>query len=193
MENLTFWNKRVWYWIVAFWVGFSGLTASASASNIEIDFSKASLSGADPLIFTFDCTDGRPGDTICVPVSVQNFNDILIFQFEITWNSDVLDFIEVQNPGSPSINIGSDFNLSGPNSLKVIPLGFPPIDGESQPDGTVMFELCFRIIGIPGSTSSVGVSPYFDFEAVDTMGLVEVDSVNCMMTVQNAIELVGFI
>ncbi len=144
--------------------------------------------GIDPVIFSFGCIDGEPGDTICIPVTVENFNDIVIVQFEIFWNSSVLDYIEISNPGSPSINVIADFNLSGPNALKFIPLGFP-IDGESLPDGTVLFEICFRIIGFPDSTSCVGISPYFDFEVADINGVIPADSVNCCMTVDNAVTL----
>src|SRR5690606_509292 len=58
-----------------------------------------------PVLFTFDCIDGEPGDTVCIPVRVEDFNEIVIAQFEIIWNSTVLDYIRVQNPGSPSINV----------------------------------------------------------------------------------------
>ncbi|MEO5906225.1 MAG: SprB repeat-containing protein, partial [Saprospiraceae bacterium] len=125
-------------------------------------------------------------------MTVQNFIEITIAQFEIIWDSDVLDYINVTNPGSPSINVNADFNLSGPNALKFIPLGFP-IDGESQPDGTVLFEVCFRIIGIPGSTSNIGISPYFDFEVADVNGVIPSDTVSCNMIVNPAINLVGFV
>src|SRR5688572_24449399 len=147
MENLTSWRIRVWVLFVITWAGLSG---SLSAAPDLFRESVSIAAGVDPVIFTFNCIDGKPGDTICIPVTVENFDDIAIFQFEIIWNSNVLDFINIQNPGTPSINVNADFNLSGPNSLKVIPLGFP-ISGESLPDGTVLFEICFRIIGIPAS------------------------------------------
>lgn len=192
MENQTFWNIRNWVWIAVLWVGFSGQSAYASTSESNSDNITNSLSGVDPVTFTFNCIDGKPGDTICIPVTVQDFNDIVIFQYEIIWDSDILDFIEIQNPGSPSINVNADFNLSGPNTLKVIPLGFP-IMGESLPDGTVLFEICFRIIGTPGSTSPVGISPFFDFEVADVNSVVPSDSINCVMAVDPAVELVGFL
>lgn len=192
MENLHVKNIRKWIFILSIFTGFfvqPGL-ANDLISYREVD-AKAS-NGIDPVIFSFGCINGEPGDTICIPVTVQNFNDIVIAQFEIYWNSNVLDYIEISNPGSPSINVNADFNLSGPNALKFIPLGFP-IDGETLPDGTVLFEICFRIIGFPTSTSCVGISPYFDFEVADVNGVVPSDSINCCMTVQNAVDLVGFV
>jgi len=193
MENQTFWKMRRWIWFLAISLGFSIQNGHAGVSLLNPPEASASTAGVAPVIFTFNCLDGRPGDTICIPVTVTDFYNIVIIQFEIIWNSDVLDFIEISNPGTPNINVISDFNLSGPNALKFIPFGFPPFDGESLPDGSTLFEVCFRIIGIPGSTSSVGISPHFDFEVADTTGVVPADSVTCSMTVNNAVNLVGFV
>lgn len=192
MENHPVKHILKWVYFLSIFAGFS-IQSGLSKDVLFTGFSRAEAAkGTDPVIFSFGCINGEPGDTICIPVTVENFNDIVIAQFEITWNSDVLDYIEISNPGSPSINVNADFNLSGPNALKFIPLGFP-IDGESLPDGTVLFEICFRIIGFPTSTSCVGISPYFDFEVADVNGVVPSDSVNCCMTVQNAGNLVGFV
>ena len=193
MEDQHIRRFRQWVLPLAILAGFSIQTGLALDPDPPQDFYHiSSAQGADSVTFTFGCIDGHPGDTLCIPVTVDNFNDIVIAQFEIFWNSDVLDYIEVSNPGSPSINVNADFNLSGPNALKFIPLGFP-IDGESLPDGTVLFEICFRVIGIPGSSSCIGISPYFDFEVADANGVVPSDSVNCCLEVDNAIDLVGFL
>ena len=192
MENLHVKNIRKWVCLLTIFTGFS-IQAGLSNDLVAVrDLITSPSKGIDPVTFSFGCIDGEPGDTICVPVTVTNFTDIVIFQFEIFWNSSVLDYIEISNIGSPSINANADFNLSGPNALKVIPLGFP-LAGESQPDGTVLFEICFRIIGAPTTTSCVGISPYFDFQVVDVVGEVPSDSVNCCMTVDNAVDLVGFV
>ncbi len=192
MENLLVKNLRKWAYFLTIFAGFSIQTGlSNDLLNIRDIYSTQS-SGIDSVTFIFNCIDGAPGDTICIPVTVENFNDINIAQLEIIWNSSVLDYIEIRNPGSPSINLLADFNLSGPNALKFIPLGFP-LDGESQPDGTVLFEICFRVIGFPGSTSCVGISPYFDFEIGNAGGIAPSDSINCCMTVENAVDLTAFV
>lgn len=192
MENLHTKQIRRWVCLLAIFVGFSIQTGLSTALISACEVSPTSPKGMDPVIFSFGCIDGEPGDTICIPVTVENFNAIVIAQFEIYWNSSVLDYIEISNPGTPRINVIADFNLSGPNALKFIPLGFP-IDGETLPDGTVLFEICFRIIGFPDSTSCVGISPYFDFEVADVSGVIPSDSVNCCMTVDNAVTLVAFV
>ncbi len=189
MENQT---KKIRFWLllVALFAGFS--TPTLFSQDLVTVKTVSSSMGIDPFHLSFNCLDGKPGDTICIPVTVENFNDIVIVQMEIIWNSNVLDYIKVQNPGTPFINVNSDFNLSGPNALKFIPLGFP-INGESLPDGTVLFDICFRIIGTPGSTSCVGISPYFPYQAADVTGEIPSDFDSCCMTVDNAMNLVGFV
>ena len=181
-----------WVCLIALFTGFNFVSGYAADLLGVRPITSDSNNEAAPVIFSFGCINGTPGDTICVPVTVQDFTDIVIFQYEIYWNSSVLDFIDIQNVGSPNINVNADFNLSGPNALKVIPLGFP-LAGESLPNGSVLFEICFRIVGFPDSTSCVGISPYFDFEVADVNGLVQADSMNCCMQVEDAVDLVGFI
>ena len=192
MENLHVKNIRKWVLLLAIFTGFSIQTGISSDLLSIRELASSPSAGADTVTFTFGCINGEPGDTVCIPVTVENFNDIVIIQMEIQWNSNVLDYIEIANPGSSNINVSADFNLSGPNALKFIPFGFP-INGETLPDGTVLFEICFRIIGVPGAGSCVGVSPYFDFEVADIAGVIPSDSIDCCMTVDNAVTLVGFV
>src|SRR5687768_10983059 len=102
MENLTPKNIPLCLLILSFWFGFSGQVFSTPGST-ENPLSSTDR-GVDPVLFTFNCLDGQPGDTICIPVTVENFTDIVIAQFEIFWDSDVLDYIRIQNPGLPEIN-----------------------------------------------------------------------------------------
>lgn len=145
-----------------------------------------------PVIFEFECFDGNPGDIVCIPLHVHDFTDIVIAQFEIFWNSDVLEYINVQSPGLPQINLAADFNQTGPNALKFIPLGFP-LDGVSLPDDAVLFEVCFRIIGSPGQQSVLTISPFYTFEVADIVDVVPADSIPCTMTVLDATNLIGFV
>lgn len=191
MENQQVKHIRKWVFLLAIFAGFPSFCLAGGPINTYASKSSP-IAGADPVTFSFGCINGQPGDTVCIPVTVTNFTDIVIAQFEIIWNSNVLDYIEVTNPGSPSVNVVADFNQSGPNALKFIPLGFP-IDGESLPDGSTLFEICFRIVGFPDSTSCVGISPYFEFEVADVNGETPVDSTSCCLTVQNAVDLVGFV
>ncbi len=187
MGKLTCWLRRVWVCCVVWCVGFScQLVMAGSPAPLAIQ------AGTDPVVFTFNCVDGQPGDTVCIDITVTDFTNIAGGQFEIIWDSDVLDYIRVQNPGTPSINVNSDFNQSGPNALKFIPLNFP-ISGITLPDGTVLFEICFRIVGLPGTNSVVGISPFFEFEIANDIGVIPAEFESCVTTVSGAVDLVGFV
>src|SRR5258706_16310294 len=126
MLNQTFGLMMKWNWFLAISLGFSLQIGSAGVLPFQASEAILPAPGFPPVIFSFNCIDGQPGDTVCIPVTVTNFTDIVIAQFEIVWNSDVLDYIKVTNPGTPGINVNSDFNLSGPNALRFIPLNFDP-------------------------------------------------------------------
>src|SRR5215207_4039292 len=127
MEDQT---KKITKWLLfpVLLAGFSTPTTLHSQDPIAITSTSVNR-GIDPTLLIFNCIDGHPGDTICIPVTVENFQDIVILQAEIIWNSDVLDFVKVQNFGIPAIMV-SDFNHSGPNALKFIPLNFNTTIGE---------------------------------------------------------------
>jgi len=135
MEDQTFWKIRRWVLFFAISLGFSIQNGHTENLNPNPTYSCPINNGGGDVTFTFNCIDGEPGDTICIPVTVTNFTNIVIAQFEILWNSDVLHYIGVTNPGTPNLNVNSDFNLSGPNALRFIPLNFDPFNGETLPDG----------------------------------------------------------
>ncbi|HZV68215.1 MAG TPA: gliding motility-associated C-terminal domain-containing protein [Saprospiraceae bacterium] len=192
MENQAIWKMRRWLCFLAFCLSFSSTNLIAGSPFNFTPVTNQPSGSLPPVVFTFNCIDGEPGDTICVPVTVTGFVNIVIVQMEIIWDSDVLDFIEISNIALPNINT-ADFNHSGPNALKFIPLNLDLTNGETLPDGSTLFEVCFRIIGTPGSSSVVGVSPYFDFEVADIVSVIPSDSVSCTMNVTNAVDLVGFL
>src|SRR6187402_2042096 len=112
MENLNVNHIRKWVCVLAIFAVFSIPFLHADTLIGGRDISITPAMGVDSVTFQFNCLDGAPGDTICIPVTVENFNLVNIIQFEIHWNSNVLDYIEVKNPGTDKINVNSDFNLS---------------------------------------------------------------------------------
>lgn len=99
-----------------------------------------------------------PNEEFCVEVSVNNFVDLQGFQGSIRWNPNLLEFIEIRNENLPAGQL-----IFGPvvnGTRTTLWFGDDP-DGASLPDGTVIFEICFRAIGDPGNTADVfmGSSP----------------------------------
>ncbi len=101
-----------------------------------------------------NAVNGSCGGNVCVQFTVQNFNDVGVMEFSMVFNSAVLQFDKVQN-FAPLMGFGTgNTNLAGPDSLKVVWFN-GNVENQSLPDGTVLFEICFNIIGNGGQSSDI--------------------------------------
>ncbi len=90
-----------------------------------------------------------PGSTFCVPVQVQNFDEITNMSFTLTFENTILEFQGLQNFGLPGLD-ASNFDLTFANG-GVLCVSWEDLSGlgETLPDGSVLFEMCFQAIGDP--------------------------------------------
>ncbi|MEK7253954.1 MAG: gliding motility-associated C-terminal domain-containing protein [Bacteroidota bacterium] len=104
-----------------------------------------------------DSLTAAPGDQICVPVTnVDGFLDIVSMQYALTWDPTVLQFDHVANLTNllPNFTAGNSFNTIGNDSLVFSWLD-PTTNGVNLPDGTVLYELCFDIVGGDGDCTDI--------------------------------------
>jgi gliding motility-associated-like protein len=102
-------------------------------------------------------TSGSAGSTVCMDFTVADFNDIDGIQYSILYDPSILAFNSAQgfNAGAPFLGIGNFFdsgtsiNLQWTNFL---------LDGATIPDGEVLFQLCFDLIGVNGDCSPIEFS-----------------------------------
>ncbi len=110
-----------------------------------------------PVLFSSSTVNGAPGDTVCVEITVDNLVDVTNIQFTLEWDPAILDFIDVQNlsTGLPALDDGS-FNTAQTGS-GLLPFAWLDFLGSSNtlPDGSVLFEVCFEVIGGLGQSSPV--------------------------------------
>lgn len=93
----------------------------------------------------FPKVEAQAGDTVCLPLMVRDFEQIVSFQFVVFWNPDELEYVgkDINNSVLP----GLVSNSFGPALADQIPASWSsgsalPI---SRPDSAVLFELCFRV------------------------------------------------
>ncbi len=115
-----------------------------------------------PVIFSAETVNGAPGSTVCVDIRVDNFTDVAAAQFTLTWDPTVIDFTEVTNfnNGLPALNesvFNTDPAFTGSGRLT---FGWADLlgNGNTLPDGSVLFEACFEVVGQLGETSPVNFS-----------------------------------
>ena len=96
------------------------------------------------------------GETIYMPVTVENFTGIIAMQFSINYDSLILEFQDVSDFGLQYLAID---NFGMPPDLSKGILTVSWFDQQLQPqsleDGDTLFVLRFEVIGEPGSWSAV--------------------------------------
>lgn len=102
---------------------------------------------------------GATGATVCVQVSASGFRKIISMQYSMKWDTQVLEFVGVKDFRLPFLtqdNFGLGKSKSGQLTFAWIDNN---LKGITLPDGSPIFQLCFRLKGKSGSVGSVSFSP----------------------------------
>ena len=100
-----------------------------------------------------DKKEAAPNQVVCVPLFAQGFDNILSYQYSLTWDANVLKYDHTQNFQLPGLTATS-FNLVAPNRLLV---GWADPSGKSQSksNGAALAEVCFKAISIVGTRTDI--------------------------------------
>jgi gliding motility-associated-like protein len=116
-----------------------------------------------PLRLAIDKGRGEPGDTVCVPIRVFDFQKIRTLGYTLNWDSQKLKFeylsaVNTQfapqgvntnfysiNPQTGAMQINWNVALANTTSLTL-------------PDSTVLFTLCFKVVGNAGDLTCLKVA-----------------------------------
>ncbi len=111
----------------------------------------------DTVQFNVGCVTDEVGSSHCVDVTVANFTDITNYQYSISFDATVIEFesIDLSSTCLSGLSLG-EFN-DGPSSLGWINTIWSTPDGvpHSCPDGSVLFSMCYKLIGDPGDCASI--------------------------------------
>ena len=108
------------------------------------------------------------GKSICVPMSVKNFNKIASFQMSITWDDSILKFDSLKSSKNSLPKRDIIYSNSLGNEIKLL---WTSVKGLSLPDNTIIFRLCFTAIGEKGEVSYLDEkNSEFITEVTDTDG-----------------------
>lgn len=97
------------------------------------------------------------GDEICLDVVAYNFTDILGLQYSISYDPAVLQFSSISNTNLAGLSPNSFGNPSA--GVVTTSWSDPNAAGISVDDGTVIFEICFNVIGNSSTTVTFANSP----------------------------------
>ncbi len=92
---------------------------------------------------------------VCIPITLNDFADILGFQFSMSWDTAVIRFDTIINFGLSGLS-GGNFNTRMPDNGTLRSTWTDPLGtGVSVDNGTVAFELCFNVVGEEGESSVI--------------------------------------
>lgn len=101
------------------------------------------------------------GDEICMDIVVANFTDILSTRFFIQWDSTVLDFNSVGAYNLPNMGSGNFTQVNNSRllvdweAMPGIDCNNPTANGVTIGDGTIIFQVCFSVLGSYGNATQV--------------------------------------
>ncbi len=100
--------------------------------------------------------NGNVGEEICIAITISNFKNINTAQFSINYNPTVVQAFEIRNITTQLLFFNIN-NIIIDQNKKAIRVSWDDANtvGQDLPDNTVLFEICFKLIGPPGSCSPV--------------------------------------
>lgn len=96
------------------------------------------------------------GTTVCLDVTSQGYNDILFMQFSMQYDQTKLQFVSVGSFNLTGLT-ADNFGLPGSGGVSTGKLTLswsdPSVAGVTVPDGTNIFQVCFKILMTSGSST----------------------------------------
>ena len=123
--------------------------------NDSWDASTARLQTAGNVAFGMQSQQVSKGAEVVVPVTVSDFTDVSGYQFTLTWDPKVLEYVGVENTGVKEAHYGTYSTSQGKlTTAWTEPTG----QSLSLPDGTSVFNLRIKAVGNSGSESKVEIN-----------------------------------
>ncbi|KAA3625922.1 MAG: hypothetical protein DWQ02_20765, partial [Bacteroidetes bacterium] len=135
------------------------------------------------------------GEEVCVSMEVYDFADVVGMQFTINYDPSMLDYTSIQNinlQGLTEGNFGTEDNGQLPGTI-TFSWTDADLSGETYPDGTALFDVCFTTLFDNGSTPvEFGNSPVV-LEIIDVNdNEIDADTDNGSVTIGGSTGAEGF-
>ena len=170
---------------------FNELTVSSQDGEVMINGTDCGGGGGDELSVTAATVDADAGTNVCITLTVENFIGVQAGSGTILWDPSVISYTGLAN-----INLGGlggSLNITNVDNgeLKFVWSNPDPGNPLSIPDGDVIFEICFDVIGNVGDMSPITLSTEgnLGFEWTDDFDEVipQVDPVDGKVTVTEVV------
>jgi len=149
-------------------IDMGGMPVSENANTVagSVTVGDGSFNGLE---FTFSDIQINEGDEFCIPVTVRNFEDIVSFIYEVQFDENLIEFVELRAFNLPFLS-AANFNTTTADQGRIRTFwDDESATGVNVDDGTVIFEYCFVALGdCPTSTDFENDNTFGGFEALDS-------------------------
>lgn len=97
--------------------------------------------------------NAQSGQTVCAAVTVNDFENIISMQYTLAWDPEIIRFNKIQEFGLPMFgaeNFGTHLTEQGLLTSVWIDMS---LEGINRSPGYTIYEICFDVIGKPGTSS----------------------------------------
>lgn len=108
------------------------------------------------IAYNLESAVGYVGDTVCLTLTVDNFNKVIGHTLFINFDPSVLQFIDITYC-DPSLFGMPTSNVSPSNIVNHLVFATDIDNGVSIPDGSCLFNICFKLIGQPFDCSMIKI------------------------------------
>lgn len=139
-------------------------TEGSNGTNVGMNGVGSEVCTDDPFSFEVHIGDafGTPNSIACVDFTVENFNQLTNMEYAINWDPNFLEYDRVELTGGlldfTSASYNDDILLVEDGKLVIDWETGNGIFGTSVPDGTVIFQVCFKIKGFFPNCGPVVIS-----------------------------------
>ncbi len=149
----------------------TGTALAAAPLQEQTRFSETQTppTSSDALTLRLPTISASPGAEVCLPMEVEDFENLIGLQYSLRWDTTQIAFKSVGNfqlPGLTKSNFGLRFADRGVIATSWID---GRLSGVSLPDGTAIYELCYEVLAPSGTEVIVQIaSRPVSFEVIDT-------------------------
>lgn len=134
-----------------------------SSQNVDLSLQDSSV------VFSIDTLTAENGELICMQLSTENFEDVILMEMSILYDAEVLRYINaaVLTDLLPGFNEStfSTPETNGSGNKFIISWLDNDLNGQNILQKTDIFEMCFEVIGEPGDKSVLNID---QIEVADT-------------------------
>lgn len=120
----------------------------------------------DVLQLVLGGVQAQAGDQVCLPLTIENFVNILGTSFTLNYNPDFLQFSSIADINSGWSAFSIDDNMGLPEPFSSLPQGFISVNWFPEDlapvtlaDGDTLFQVCFTVLASPPELAFQWVGP----------------------------------